>query len=284
MKPTQILERMEVDPESLFYHEHAARYEFARMHAQPGWLLDLGSGAGYGANQLCRNPGTRVIGADNHLPSLTGAQKSYADRRISFVASDGLRLPFDGGCFQSVITLETIEHIPDDAGLLRETVRVLKPDGICILSTPNRAYSAKHAIDNPYHVREYFEAEFRELLEAYFGKVQFYYQGLADSFHNEVRDYAASIQARKKKTHPLTRLAINYFYRPIKQLVPSDMTNFFIHRWLKLSYPHPRLMDITISGEPLEDTNAFVALCHHPRDWRDPILSARPATGRTKNG
>ncbi|MBI3243371.1 MAG: class I SAM-dependent methyltransferase [Chloroflexi bacterium] len=282
MKPTQVVERIEVDPESLFYHEHAARYEFARMHVQPGLLLDLASGAGYGANQLCRNPGTRVVGVDIHLPSVGKAQKSYPDRRISFVASDGLSLPFENHCFQSVVSLETIEHVADDAGFLREVVRVLNPYGLCILSTPNRAYSARHSIVNPYHVREYSESELRELLQAFFAKVHIHYQGFADSFYAEVNRYATAIQTHKKTMPPLLQFAVNYIYRPVKRLVPEPLTNFFINRWLKLSYPAPHLTDITISGEPLQDTNVFVAVCQHPRDWQEPALRARLAKPRKK--
>jgi len=266
MSRSQVVERMSVQPESLFYHEHLARYRFAVQHMQPGRTLDIASGTGYGANLLSQTPGVSVVGADLDQPAMAQARRDYPDGCISFMVADGCFLPFRDACFDSIVTLETLEHIDDDHGYLRELTRVLRPDGVCILSTPNKAYSLRHRIVNPYHVREYVVGELLDLLGTYFAMVELYYQGYSAQYHDRVRGYAASIQAQKRKLNPVVQFLIRYIYRPVKQLIPTTVVNAFIRRLLGLSYPQPDLSDITISPEPIEDPSVFIVLCRQPRD------------------
>lgn len=268
MSRGQVVERMSVQPESLFYHEHLARYRFAAQHVQPGRTLDIASGTGYGTNLLSQTPGVSVVGADLDQLAMAQARRDYPDGRISFVIADGRFLPFCDACFDSIVTLETIEHIDDDHGYLRELTRVLRPNGVCILSTPNQAYSLRHKIVNPYHVREYAVDELLDMLSAYFAKVELYYQGYSAQYHARVRSYAASIQAEKKKLNPVVQFLIHYIYRPVKRLIPTRVVNAFIRRLLGLSYPQPDLGDITILPEPVEDASVFIMLCRQPRDQR----------------
>ncbi len=47
-------------------------------------------------------------------------------------------LPFRSATFDLVMMLEVVEHLADIPHILREIARVMKPDGVAILSTPNR--------------------------------------------------------------------------------------------------------------------------------------------------
>src|SRR5690606_4986896 len=90
-------------------------------------------------------------------------------------------LPQSDGTVDLYISLETIEHVPDAHALLSEAVRVLKPDGRFICSTPNRAIQNPGATleDEPicaFHVREYTPLELLGLLRPWFGSVEFYGQ------------------------------------------------------------------------------------------------------------
>ena len=46
-------------------------------------------------------------------------------------------LPFPGGSFDAVINSEVIEHVPDDAAILEEMRRILRPGGTLVLGTPD---------------------------------------------------------------------------------------------------------------------------------------------------
>jgi ubiquinone/menaquinone biosynthesis C-methylase UbiE len=257
---------MDVRPESLFYHEHLARYRFAETYIRRGRTLDIATGTGYGANLLCQNPEIYVVGADIDRQSLREARQEYPDKRIGFLSANGSLLPFQDDCFQNIVTLETIEHIADDYEYSRELARILHPDGVCVLSTPNREHSEHHHRSNPYHVREYSEYELIRLLRRYFTTVDLFYQGFADRYYRGVSQYAADIQSAKQQLNPLVQFIIDNTYRPMKQMVPTRMTNFFIRKLLKRTYPQPSLADIVISPGPLEDTSVFIAVCQQPRN------------------
>jgi SAM-dependent methyltransferase len=44
--------------------------------------------------------------------------------------------PLPNDIFDCVLSLETLEHVPDPVLFIKEVKRVLKPGGICVLSTP----------------------------------------------------------------------------------------------------------------------------------------------------
>lgn len=59
-----------------------------------------------------------------------------AELPFPWVSADGRRLPFADGSFGHVFAFDVIEHVVEDARLLREAVRVLQPGGTVWLSTP----------------------------------------------------------------------------------------------------------------------------------------------------
>lgn len=265
MNKKQVVERIEVQEDSLFYHEHLARYRFAASYLRPGWTLDIASGTGYGAQLLTEQAGIAVVAADLNWPSLTQARQTYPSRQIYFMEANGMHLPFADACFQNIVTLETLEHIPDDHGYVSELARVLRPDGVCVLSTPNRAYSLSRNRVNPYHVREYVEDELRTVLHRAFTQVHFFYQGFAERYHAELSAYSAAIQASKRQLNPMKQFLVNRIYRPLKKWAPSSIVNYFIQRWLKLFYPQPALADVIIAETPPKDLSVFVVVCREPR-------------------
>jgi SAM-dependent methyltransferase len=56
---------------------------------------------------------------------------------ISWRVADIQRLPFADAMFDTAISCETIEHVPDPAGAVRELARVLRTGGRLLLTTPN---------------------------------------------------------------------------------------------------------------------------------------------------
>lgn len=98
-----------------------------------GIILDVGCGFGK-STKMIENKGEYVIGID--LENVF--DKTKISRKVDFVLADAINLPFRNHKFDGVISLDVIEHIPDDYAYLFEINRVLKIGGIFLLGTPNR--------------------------------------------------------------------------------------------------------------------------------------------------
>ncbi len=255
-----IVERINYQPDNLFYREHEARYQFALPRLLPGPTLDIACGTGYGTHMLSRATAATTIGVDLYVPSLEDAlRQSVAD--AYFLAGNGQQLPFGRAAFGNIVCLETLEHVADAHAFLAELKRVLRPGGVLVLSTPNRLYSEEHHVRNPYHVREYGEAELRQLLGQFFTRVDLFYQGFSARYHAEVHGYANEIQARKRRLNVFMRLLIDRVYRPLRAFVPTRFTNYVIRRYLGIRYPSPQSTDITIAQSLPEMPSVLMAVC-----------------------
>src|SRR6185295_3901210 len=88
-----------------------------------------------------------------------------------FVTGDVLALPFPDATFDTVVSLETIEHLATPAQALAEFARVLKPDGILLGSVPQAEFEAK-CIEaygpNEFHKSKFTLAELKAMVRAYF--------------------------------------------------------------------------------------------------------------------
>jgi len=260
---TTQVERMPADG-SLYYREHMARYEFAMRQARPGVTLDIATGTGYGAAYVAQYLGTPCIGVDVDHSAIAGARLTYSSHNLTYIVADGCNLPFADQYFENIVTLETLEHIADANRFLSELRRTLKPDGVVVLSTPNKLYSVAHKITNPFHVCEYTEADLLTLLRGFFKQVDLFYQGFAPTYQARVREHKQNV-ANGRDSLPLpVKLAIRHVYRPIRRWIPRSMTNYAIKNTLNLTYPQPEPLEIVVSDEPIEDFNVFVTVCRQP--------------------
>ena len=76
-----------------------------------------------------------------------------------------------------IVCFEVIEHLVEQKSLLEESHRILKADGLLVISTPNRTFYTEERNDlNPFHSHEFNGEEFVSCLRSYFGKVEAYYQ------------------------------------------------------------------------------------------------------------
>ena len=151
---------------------HRRRYAIARRHAR-GAVLDLACGLGYGASLLNGDGRLTYTGADVDAESVRSAAREFG-RFGRFLALDGNRpLPFDDETFDTVCSLETIEHLEREAqaAFFAELVRVLRPGGRLVISTPNRDWPTKalwrrRGWTNPFHKHEFSRGEFRAFVAA----------------------------------------------------------------------------------------------------------------------
>ncbi len=151
------------------WYEHWHRYHYLLPVAAGRRVLDVACGAGYGS-ALLRQTAATVHGVDISAEAIAHARGLYAaDANLQFSEASCTALPFADGSFDLVVSFETIEHIEAQAAFLDEVRRVLTPEGVFVVSSPNKAeYSDRRGFSNEFHVRELYRDEFEALLSPRF--------------------------------------------------------------------------------------------------------------------
>jgi SAM-dependent methyltransferase len=150
-----------------------ARYGFAATRAR-GMTLDLGCGVGYGAAIISAKKSVDFLIAFDISDNALAFGKSSYGETISFVAGDAGALPFSDDSLDSIVCLEAIEHVHGPERVLGEIARVLRPEGLLIISTPNKWATSplSRRPINPHHVREWYPGRFKELVRRNFEVVE----------------------------------------------------------------------------------------------------------------
>ena len=146
-------------------YEHYHRYLWANQLTKGRRVLDLGSGEGFGS-ALLAGEAASVDGIDIAARAVEHSQLNYRSPNLAFHVGSALDLGvFAADAFDVVVAFEVLEHLVEQARMLAEIERVLAPDGLLVMSTPDRRmYSESTGQDNPFHELELSEAEFRALL------------------------------------------------------------------------------------------------------------------------
>lgn len=173
-------ERFEPDLDGEIRLEHFHRYAIALDLVRGKSVLDLACGEGYGSFMLAQHA-TQVLGIDISDETIVDAQKKYCNKvnNLSFQQGSVSKLMLDDSVFDVVTSYETIEHLYEQSEMLAEIRRVLKPDGILIISSPNKpVYSKNGDYQNHFHVKELDFSEFDQLLKKQFKAVEYLGQRL----------------------------------------------------------------------------------------------------------
>jgi 2-polyprenyl-3-methyl-5-hydroxy-6-metoxy-1,4-benzoquinol methylase len=127
-------------------------------------LLDLGSPKDLAAI-LARRGGFEVVSTDildeevESSRRYAAAQGLYGDGpgRVTAQIQDGRQLKFPDDSFDAVFSVSVLEHIPEDGDsrTIRELVRVVKPGGLVIVTTPYDEQYRETFVDQPVYERGY---------------------------------------------------------------------------------------------------------------------------------
>jgi len=160
-------------------YEHLHRYAICQQFVRGKSVLDIASGEGYGSAILAK-VATSVVGVDIGAQTIKHASEKYAkSENLSFIRGSVTEIPLTDASIDVVVSFETIEHLEDHEAMLCEIRRVLKPNGVFIISSPDkRTYSDIPQYSNPYHVHELYLEQFESLLGKHFKNVSLYGQRL----------------------------------------------------------------------------------------------------------
>ena len=158
-----------------------------------GNVLEVGCGEGRGVEALL-SKSTQFTAVDKIEEALQVLRKKFPTGKFL-----GMNIPPFGELkdneYDCVVSFQVIEHIQNDVLYLREIHRVLKPGGIALLTTPNRKLSLSR---NPWHIREYFAQELKDLASQIFSNVEM--KGITGN--EKVMEY---YEQNKKSVERITR-------------------------------------------------------------------------------
>jgi len=210
-------------------------------------VLDLGSGTCYGSSIL-RRGGTvkRVVSVDIDEDFVKYGKIVYGIEDC--VVADATSLPFRNQCFDTVVSIETIEHTSGKA-LLDEVRSCLRAGGTLVLSTPNKLYSSPFVPRplNPYHMKEYYLGQLLALLQLCGFKPIKIYGGRKVSGLELIRRIFGSLLKFMLTKFSITPYAVDNVYHALsnlitkrkeKELMVDPSPNLFMHEELK---PHSNI-------------------------------------------
>jgi GT2 family glycosyltransferase/ubiquinone/menaquinone biosynthesis C-methylase UbiE/glycosyltransferase involved in cell wall biosynthesis len=160
-------------------YEHYHRYAACLDAARDKIVLDIACGEGFGTELLSQRA-RKVIGIDIDQPTVIQAKELYGHiKNISFCTGDCRLIPLKSASIDLVVSFETIEHIERHQTFIDEVARVLRPDGVLIISTPDKENYREPGQENPFHVCELTSNQFAQTLEERFRCIRLYRQRLA---------------------------------------------------------------------------------------------------------
>ena len=161
-------ERFTPEVRGAIWYEHWHRYAFVAEMVRGKRVLDAACGEGYGSFLLA-HAAAHVTGIDISADAVAHASERYPLANLTFTHGSVTKLPLPDACVDVVVSFETIEHLSGQREMLAEFRRVLAPDGVLVISSPNRpVYNESGAIENHFHVGELDRAELKALLDPAF--------------------------------------------------------------------------------------------------------------------
>ena len=157
------------------WYEHMHRYAFAAGLAPGRKVLDAACGEGYGSALLAAAGATSVLGLDISGTAVAHARARYAGRPgLAFEQADVTAIAhLPAASHDLICSFETLEHVAEQERMLDGFARLLAPEGLLLVSTPDRhTYSELTGLRNEFHVRELYRDEFEAMLRQRFPAVR----------------------------------------------------------------------------------------------------------------
>jgi SAM-dependent methyltransferase len=207
----------DVPEENYWYRRHLVVYEWIAERVAGRRVVDMACGEGYGSDLLA-GKAHAVVGVDANPEAHEHARLRY--RRPNLRFERDLVESFSEPC-DAIVFLQTIEHVQDADAILDHFRAMLEPGGVAYVSTPNvltLAPPGAEKSDNPWHVREYRAAEFRELCERHFEAVE-----LLGLFHaGRLRLHELAIRLGWDAVHRRLGLTRRFYDRFTPSITTSD--------------------------------------------------------------
>jgi SAM-dependent methyltransferase len=162
------------DPVATMEHYH--RYLYASRFVKNKRVLDIASGEGYGAAFLSLNA-TSVLGVDADAMAIDQAKQKYTEfPNVRFETGNCEDFTAEDHSFDVAVSFETLKRIDIQSQhkFLEQIKKALKPEGVFIVSTPERTdQMVTDRSDGKEPSNDFSGVEFFEFLKQHFFYVLF---------------------------------------------------------------------------------------------------------------
>lgn len=174
------------------YFAHLSIYHFASRFCQDGVVLDAGSGAGYGSAYLATHGAQFVQGIDISEKAVRFSQEHFQYPNLVYQTMSLENISgFPQRSCDLIFSSNTLEHIADVSAFFRAAWRLLKPEGVLLISVPpiTRDVDWAENIANRYHLNIWTPRQWEYMLNQYFNEITPYWHGFNKpgvplDFHN----------------------------------------------------------------------------------------------------
>ena len=234
------------------WQRHSFAYASCDPILGPGKVLDVGCGVGHSFDLLAPR---ETIGLDIDPEALAGQDRET-------VVADIRDIPFPDGSFESVISMHSIEHVPDPERVVAELSRVVESDGTAVVVTPNRlTFGRPDEIIDPFHFIEFSPDEFRALCLRGFNDVEL--QGLFAS-----QRYMVLFDEERKTLDKLLRFDPLNLRRFVPLRMKQWLYDFLLRHFRRETDPRAEMIDQTdfeLRDTGLDESLDLYAICRGPK-------------------
>ena len=182
--------------ERLTSYRFAQRYATGKIVANVGWE-EIGHGS-----HLLAETAESVAGLTTSPEAVDLASAAYPAQNVSYQRVSLPELPYSETYFDTIVAFGIVEGLAHPEDLVREAKRVLKKDGVLVISALDKQTQLEggaHGGSDGLR-REMYVTEFRELLERHFGLVHVYRLGaVAGGYVFPVSDKVATAPVKSAR-------------------------------------------------------------------------------------
>ncbi|MCB1581992.1 MAG: class I SAM-dependent methyltransferase [Marinicella sp.] len=172
------MERYDTKDSYHAWYEHWHRYHWISTFVNDLKVADLACGEGYGSALLAQHA-KEVTGVDFNAETIQKATDKYQTfKNLKYIQSDVLSAPMQDHAVDMVVSFETLEHLTTHHTLLKEFKRLMKPNGLLVISTPDKTVYSGSEGHNEFHLKELTHQEFTNLIDSHFKHALFFGQQL----------------------------------------------------------------------------------------------------------
>jgi SAM-dependent methyltransferase len=172
-------------PNDCFY-AHLSIYYFATQFCQNCYVLDAGSGAGYGSAYLVDHGAKFVNAIELSEESVAFSKHHFKRPNLQYQVMDLNNLVgFEPQSFDLIFTSNVLEHVLGVNKFIRAAWKILKPDGIMIVAVPPivREVDWAENFANIYHHNIWTPRQWYQVFTQFFSEIECFWHGLQPGLH-----------------------------------------------------------------------------------------------------